>query len=116
MITISTQKYINSIPVEIDGIKYKVRRLGAGEQLDISQILSEMQKVRADVLNGKEDTDKSQKAIEKFSKLTDKLEKIFCNLFEDENGGKDVEKLVHKLGIDNISKLITDIFKEYDNE
>lgn len=116
MITISIDKYIKYIPVVIDDTKYQVRRIGAGEQLDISQILSEMQKLRADVLNSKENTEKASKAVEKFGKLSEKLEKVFCNLFKDENGGKDVENLVHKLGIENISKLITDIFSESDNE
>lgn len=121
-ISISTSKYIKTIVVKIDEHTYRVRKIGAGEQLDLSALATEAQKVQVDILNlrGKyeksaNDEEKSQlvsqimEAMKPLSEIQHKLESIYIGLFDDGEGGKYSKALVKSLGIEKVQEMYQDI-------
>lgn len=116
MITISSEKYNKPITVEIDGAIFYVSKIGAGTQLDLSQIVAKITKAKTDALNmtatDKDNEEKIAKAMEKVSTLIKELENTFKKLFSDQTDGKDVEKLFNRVGFENIPKLLNDIYEQ----
>ena len=116
MITISSEKYNKPITVEIDGAIFYVSKIGAGTQLDLSQIVAKITKAKTDALNmtatDKDNEEKIAKAMEKVSSLVKELENTFKKLFSDQTDGKDVEKLFNRVGFENIPKLLNDIYEQ----
>lgn len=116
MITISSTNYNKPITVEIDGVIFYVNKIGAGTQLDLSQIVGKITKAKTDALNltatEKQDEEKITKAMEKVSSLIKELEKTFKGLFRDNEGGKEVDKLFQRVGFENIPKLLADIYEQ----
>ena len=121
-ISISTSKYIKTIVVKIDEHTYRVRKIGAGEQLDLSALASEAQKVQVDILNlrGKyekeHDSEKKSElvseimeAMKPLSEIQHKLEDIYIGLFDDGEGGKYAKNLVKALGIEKVQEMYQDI-------
>lgn len=45
-IQITSSDYIKTVEAEIDGHLYKVRKMGAGDSLDVSQVMDKMAKIR----------------------------------------------------------------------
>lgn len=45
-IQITSSDYIKTVEAEIDGYLYKVRKMGAGDSLDVSQVMDKMAKIR----------------------------------------------------------------------
>lgn len=122
-VSISTSKFITTVKANIDGHDYNVRKMGAGTQLDMSREISNLMKMRTELLNleGKikkaeteEEADKmlqeNMGKMESFNKIVNRIEAIFIDLFDDGEDGKRSAKLVHALGIDNIQKVYTEIF------
>ena len=122
-VSISTSKYITSVKAKIDGHVYTVRKMGAGTQLDLSREISNLMKMRTDLMNleakmkkteSEEEADKmlqeNMDKMEDFGKVTQRIEAIFIDLFDDGEDGKKSAKLVHALGIDNIQKVYAEIF------
>lgn len=122
-VSISTSKYITSVKAKIDDHVYTVRKMGAGTQLDLSREISNLMKMRTDLMNleakmkkteSEEEADKmlqeNMDKMEDFGKVTQRIEAIFIDLFDDGEDGKRSAKLVHALGIDNIQKVYTEIF------
>lgn len=122
-VSISTSKYITSVKAKIDDHVYTVRKMGAGTQLDLSREISNLMKMRTDLMNleakmkkteSEEEADKmlqeNMDKMEAFGKVTQRIEAIFIDLFDDGEDGKRSAKLVHALGIDNIQKVYTEIF------
>lgn len=118
MIQITTTQFTNSKDAEIDHHIYHVRRLGAGEALDISQIFDKMQSLRS-IFESKDDSDektsdnltkKQSKALSEFSELLAKIEDIYAGLFDDGGDGSKSKALIRKVGIENVSKIIEQIF------
>lgn len=116
MITISSEKYNKPITVEIDGVIFYVSKIGAGTQLDLSQLVTKITKAKTDALNmtatDKDNEEKIAKAMEKVSGLLKEFENTFKKLFSDQNDGKDVEKLFNRVGFENIPKLLSDIYEQ----
>lgn len=121
-ISISTSKYIKTIVVKIDERTYRVRKIGAGEQLDLSSLATEAQRVQVDILNlrgkyekAEDDEEKSKlvsRIIEVMGPLSDiqhKLEDIYIGLFDDGEGGKYSKNLVKSLGIEKVQEMYQDI-------
>ena len=121
-ISISTSKYIKTIVVKIDEHIYRVRKIGAGEQLDLSSLATEAQRVQVDILNlrgkyekAEDDEEKSKlvsRIIEAMKPLADiqhKLEEIYIGLFDDGEGGKYSKNLVKSLGIEKVQEMYQDI-------
>lgn len=122
-VSISTSKYITSVKAKIDDHVYTVRKMGAGTQLDLSREISNLMKMRTDLMNleakmkkteSEEEADKmlqeNMDKMEAFAKVTQRIEAIFIDLFDDGEDGKKSAKLVHALGIDNIQKVYAEIF------
>lgn len=122
-VSISTSKYITSVKAKIDDHVYTVRKMGAGTQLDLSREISNLMKMRTDLMNlqakmkkteSEEEADKmlqeNMDKMEAFGKVTQRIEAIFIDLFDDGEDGKKSAKLVHALGIDNIQKVYAEIF------
>lgn len=127
-ISISTSKYIKTIIVKIDGRKYRVRKIGAGEQLDLSSLATQAQRMQVDVLNlrGKYESeeDKEKKAelvseiveaMNPLSEIIHKLEEIYIDLFDDGEGGKYSRNLVKALGIEKVQEMYQDIMAHMGN-
>ena len=121
-ISISTSKYIKTIVVKIDEHIYRVRKIGAGEQLDLSSLATEAQRVQVDILNlrgkyekAEDDEEKSKlvsRIIEAMKPLADiqhKLEEIYIGLFDDGEGVKYSKNLVKSLGIEKVQEMYQDI-------
>lgn len=128
-ISISTSKYIKTIKAKIDDHVYTVRKIGAGEQLDLSNLASEAQRVHVGVLNlrGKYETteDKDEKdkllseimeAMKPLSEIEHRIEEIYCGLFDDGDDGKYSKALVKKLGIDNIQAVYAEVIGQIDGK
>lgn len=122
-VSISTSKYITSVKAKIDDHVYTVRKMGAGTQLDLSREISNLMKMRTELINleakmkkteSEEEADKmlqeNMDKMEAFAKVTQRIEAIFIDLFDDGEDGKKSAKLVHALGIDNIQKVYAEIF------
>lgn len=122
-VSISTSKYITSVKAKIDDHVYTVRKMGAGTQLDLSRELSNLMRMRTDLMNlearmkkaeSEEEADKmlqeNMDKMETFGKVAQRIEAIFIDLFDDGEDGKKSEKLVHALGIDNVQKVYAEIF------
>lgn len=122
-VSISTSKYITSVKAKIDDHVYTVRKMGAGTQLDLSREISNLMKMRTDLMNlqakmkkteSEEEADKmlqeNMDKMEAFGKVTQRIEAIFIDLFDDGEDGRKSAKLVHALGIDNIQKVYAEIF------
>lgn len=122
-VSISTSKYITSVKAKIDDHVYTVRKMGAGTQLDLSREISNLMKMRTDLMNleakmkkteSEEEADKmlqeNMDKMEAFAKVTQRIEAIFIDLFDDGEDGKKSAKLVHALGIDNIQRVYAEIF------
>lgn len=122
-VSISTSKYITSVKAKIDDHIYTVRKMGAGTQLDLSREISNLMKMRTDLMNlqakmkkteSEEEADKmlqeNMDKMEAFGKVTQRIEAIFIDLFDDGEDGKKSAKLVHALGIDNVQKVYAEIF------
>lgn len=122
-VSISTSKYIKSVKAKIDDHIYTVRKMGAGTQLDLSREISNLMKMRTDLMNlqakmkkteSEEEADKmlqeNMDKMEAFGKVTQRIEAIFIDLFDDGEDGKKSAKLVHALGIDNVQKVYAEIF------
>ena len=122
-VSISTSKYITSVKAKIDDHVYTVRKMGAGTQLDLSREISNLMKMRTELMNleakmkkteSEEEADKmlqeNMDKMEDFGKVSQRIEAIFIDLFDDGEDGKKSAKLVHALGIDNIQKVYAEIF------
>lgn len=122
-VSISTSKYITSVKAKIDDHVYTVRKMGAGTQLDLSREISNLMKMRTDLMNleakmkkteSEEEADKmlqeNMDKMEAFGKVAQRIEAIFIDLFDDGEDGKKSAKLVHALGIDNIQRVYAEIF------
>lgn len=119
MISISTNNLISSVKAEIDGNVFTVRKIGAGDQLDMSQIITDMQKDKQELLNlsGKEKsgadvTEERLKAINKFGKHYTALEEAYAKLFDDSESKEKSIDLVRRIGVDNMAKVLKQIFGE----
>lgn len=128
-ISISTSKYIKTIIVKIDEHTYRVRKIGAGEQLDMSALATEAQKIQVDILNLRGKYEKATDDVEKskliseimatmkpLSEIQHKLEELYIGLFDDGEGGKYTKNLVKSLGIEKIQEVYKDIMNHMDGK
>lgn len=124
-IAISTSKYIKTVRAKIDGRIYTVRKIGAGEGLDLSALLGELQKQSVEILNlrgkidtaesdekRKEYTDELLKSMKPFAELQERIEEIYIGLFDDGEDGKYSKALVRSLGIDNTNAVYNEIMEK----
>lgn len=128
-IAISTSKFIKTVKAKIDDRVYTVRKIGAGEQLDLSREVGKIGEYQVQALNlrgryetAKDDATKQEllgeimKVSEAIGAINDRIEAIYCGLFDDGEDGSHARKLVHMLGIENIQKVYAEIMGELDEK
>lgn len=128
-IAISTSKFIKSVKAKIDDRIYTVRKIGAGEQLDLSREVAKIGEYQVQALNlrGKyetaKDNDEKNKLLEELLKVSesigainDRIESIYCALFDDGEDGSHTKRLVHSLGIENVQKVYEEIMGVLDEK
>lgn len=128
-IAISTSKFIKTVKAKIDDRIYTVRKIGAGEQLDLSREVGKIGEYQVQALNlrGKYETAKDdatkEKLLEEIMKVSeaigainDRIEAIYCGLFDDGEDGSHAKRLVHMLGIENIQKVYDQIMRATDEK
>ena len=128
-IAISTSKFIKTVKAKIDDRVYTVRKIGAGEQLDLSREVGKIGEYQVQALNlrGKYETAKDdatkQKLLEEIMNVSeaigainDRIEAIYCGLFDDGEDGSHAKRLVHMLGIENIQKVYDQIMGATDEK
>lgn len=105
MIEISTGKLIQRKKVKIDNHIYLVRKLGGGEQLDLSQAVREIKKYenRSDLTDAEE---------EKLIKLSKKVMDTMADCFDDGEGGSKAHKLINSLAPEELQLIMSQIFEE----
>lgn len=123
----STSDYIKTKTGKIDGTVYTIRRMGAGDELDIAAISSkvlrlqeQIELLRDGIKNAKDEeatlkvVAENSDAMEKLAEEQAKLEKVYASLFDDGGDGRKSLALVHKLGHEGVKNLLDDIFGEDD--
>lgn len=128
-IAISTSKFIKTVKAKIDDRVYTVRKIGAGEQLDLSREVGKIGEYQVQALNlrGKYETAKDDatkekllgeimKVSEAIGAINDRIEAIYCGLFDDGEDGSHAKRLVHMLGIENIQKVYDQIMGATDEK
>lgn len=123
----STSDYIQTKTGKIDGTVFTIRRLGAGDELDIAAISSriiqlqeQLEIMKRDLTDAKTDGEELEavsKNVELFDKLAKEqanIEKVYISLFDDGGDQSKSRELVHRLGHDGVKKLLDDIFGEDD--
>lgn len=108
MLEISTNTLKARKRVEIDGQPYTVRKLGAGEQLAINQLLREAKKLEATITDDSV-TDEQEAEIEQISQ---KIMSTFAGLFDDGGDGSKSRALISSLNEDEIQEMFVQIFKD----
>lgn len=124
---ISLNNIRNVKKVYIDGVGgFTVRKLGAGEELDLSdkmrrlgEILKELQAIDFNKFDVTKEEDRQE--LEEVSKRADTLTQevsaiqrfeleTYKQCFEDDNEGKDVERLLNSLSAEDRANLFKEIF------
>lgn len=106
MLEINTGQLRNRKKVLIDGHEYTVRKLGAGEELQIGQMAREMEHIQK---KGKKITEKdTDRGIE----VANKIFAIMVSTFDDGIGGEKSTALVSGLSQEELKELYAAIFEE----
>lgn len=113
--------------VKIDGVGvFRVRKLGSGEELDLStesrkltKFLTELNNMNIGAIDikTKKGRDELKKKESRISKITEEMNRIkafeldtYKKCFEDDNNGKDVDKLIQLLTDEERAELFKQIF------
>lgn len=123
----STSDYIQTKQGKIDGTVYTIRRMGAGDELDIAAISSRIVRLQAQIDEMKRSIDNAKTeeesmeaigqnadALEKLAKEQANIERVYISLFDDGGDQSKSRELVHRLGHEGIKSLLNDIFGEND--
>lgn len=102
---ISTQSVKKVKSVEIDGIPFKVRRFGAGEQLTVMQLQR-----KVDFYTKVKDLTPEQE--DDMIKISRSLLDIVGGIFEDMKDGEETKKLIERIDLEDIQLLLNQIFLE----
>lgn len=108
MLEINTNKLSQRKHVEIDGHYYIVRKMGAGDQLTISQYLRELE-----ILSQKEKrTPLSKEEVQRVAQIEKASLEISARCFDDQEDGKKSWALVSGLTPEELVELMGQIFKD----
>lgn len=124
-ITITTSTLITTREAIIDGVDFTVRKMGAGDQLDISQASAKLMNANQDLLNIKAKmqsaTDEVQvakyakdcaKMLDAVVEINRALEEVYSRLFDDHGDQSKSKALIHNIGVDGATKILAQIFEE----
>lgn len=131
-ISLSNVQNIKTVNIEGLGV-FKVRRLGPGEEYDLSikrrrlmKISQEMVKIKQEIDGASTDPEKEAlalKSLDRINKLSDEIADIqkyeldaYKRCFTDEADGKNTEKLINSLTSDERLKLYSLIFDKQPEE
>lgn len=112
MLEITTSQLKARKKVEIDGHPYVVRKLGAGEQLALNQLLRKAKALGQKLSDGE---NAEQDEIEA-ENLSEKMVSILVGLFDDGGDGSKSRALVSSLNETEMAELFAQIFPEDNNE
>lgn len=125
MFKLSMDNYLNTKVISTeDGIKIKVRQLGAGEALDVSSLGRELAKLSQNSANIKkklgDNVDPNSKEfkefiglIDKISAINEQIEAVYLKAFDDGTEDKAIAKqIIHTLGAQKMPQLMKDIFAD----
>jgi len=130
-ITISTSNLKTTRNARIDGALYEVRRIGAGDKLDISRLSNKLLAESRKAMNVKSKIkalndlgeDEQTKILDEVSKAMDsvvktqlELEACYVPLFVAKDANGDAAKLVHAVGVDGINTVLQQIFADKNAE
>lgn len=108
MLQLSTNKLSQRKNVEIDGHHYIVRRMGAGDQLSVSQYMRELS-----ALGKKEQNQElSQKELDRVAEIELEALQISARCFDDQGDGTKSLALVKSLTPEELTELMSQIFDE----
>lgn len=105
---INTKDLKTRVKIKIDGHDYTVRRLGAGEQLQLNQYRREHASVSKKSKQSK-DLDKLEAELDR---LQVKMLDMFVKIFDDGADGTKSKNLVYSLDVLEITELLAEIFAE----
>ena len=121
-VSISLDKYITTVNAKIGDHVYRVRKMGAGDALDLSTLASEAEQAQVNVLNlrgkyesAKDDDKKLEilheigEAMKPLSSIQKRMIEVYCSLFDDGDDGHYTKNLISALGIENAQKLYQEI-------
>lgn len=121
-VIISLDKYITTVNAKIGDHVYKVRKMGAGDALDLSALASEAEQAQVNVLNlrgkyesAKDDDKKLEilheigEAMKPLSNIQNRMMNIYCSLFDDGDDGHYTKNLINALGIEQAQKVYNEI-------
>lgn len=108
MLQITTNKLSQRKHVEIDGHYYIVRRMGAGDQLSVSQYMRELE-----ALAKKEKKEPlSEDELKRVSEIEKTALEISARCFDDQEDGEKSRQLVYSLTPEELAELMKQIFNE----
>lgn len=107
MLQITTSNLKTRKKVEIDGQPYTVRKLGAGEQLTLSQYMREIKKLDKKEKAGTLTDAEEAEAL----KMTEDTMNIMAACFDDGGDGSKSKQLVKSLSVDELQAVLDEIFK-----
>lgn len=125
-IMISTSDYVQNETrrANIDGRVYTVRKMGAGDQLDLSAASSKMVKLSKRAMEIKQKMDEAKNEADRFDIMSEmgdlteemtavsaKIDGIYAGLFNDGENGEHSRALVRLLG-NKVPELIEKIFEK----
>lgn len=106
MIEINTNKLATRKFVKIDGHDYTVRKLGAGDELAISQIIRTLNRLQDKAKDGTF----TAKDEAKFTELQERSLKIYAATFDDGGDGSKSLELISRLSYDERTEVYDLIF------
>jgi hypothetical protein len=127
-ISLSNVRNIKKLYIEDLDLTFEVRKMGAGEELDLSdklrrlnEIIEELSAIDFNKINITKPTKKDIKAMEALTEKADSLMneindikrfelETYKRCFTDNNGGKDTDKLIDSLSDEDRAELFKQIF------
>lgn len=107
MLEISTNNLSSRKKIKIDGHVYTVRKLGAGEEMDINSIIRELNKI-SKRNKGKKDLSPADEA--EFNRLQERSLAIYAGTFDDGGDGSKALALIKGLSYEDRGELHKQIF------
>lgn len=107
MLQITTNELKNRKKVEIDGQTYIVRRLGAGDQLTVSQYMRELKRLAKKEEAGGSLSEQEDKRL---AEIEASYLQILANCFDDLSDGEKSKTLVRSLTPDELAEVMDQIF------
>lgn len=114
--SIKTSDYVKTVGVEVDGKVWKMRPIGAADELALSQIERRVELYDKKLKQIKEgtaaqsDVDRHEEYVDRYEKLENKVIDIVCSIFTDETANNSqVREWALSIPMSTTFKIIEDI-------